>query len=538
MYRQLSGLIILGVGALTPTGTALAGGPDQRGLTVSVAAVEAHLRFLADDLLEGRGIGTRGGRLATAYVEAVFRGAGLKPAFGTSFVQAVPLIACAIDPAASLRATHGPTSRTFGFGDEFVVTNFSLATGSWKGRPLFMGYGITAPEWSWDDYHGTDVRGRLLVALANEPGRDDPTLFQGPALTAYGRWISKMEEAARRGAVGLLLVHTDRDAGYTWDVVRSHKVGEAFHLADEPVLLPLQGWLSEGTARELLRLAGLDLDDLRARAESRSFKPVEVGAEIELHSRHATRQVEGRNVVAILPGADPTLSARTIVLSAHHDHLGIVEEGATRSIFNGAVDNGSAMAVLLALAQTYGARPQPPRATLVFASVDGEEEGFLGSRYLAAHPPFSLGQTLADITFEMSNVWGPTRDFVALGAEQSSLEDLLKGVLARRGLSISPDPAPDQGFFFRSDQYSFARAGVPAIWLDGGTDYVGHEPGWGATVRADYRQHDYHRPTDTVRPDWDLRGLVQLAEVASELVSAIEDAGHVDWRKDAVRGPR
>ena len=257
---------------------------------------------------------------------------------------------------------------------------------------------------------------------------------------------------------------------------------------------------------------------------------------MSLSSRLQTRAVDGRNVVAVLPGSDPGLRDQAIVLSAHHDHLGVGRAVNGDSIYNGAVDNGSALAVLLALAQAYGAHPESARTTLVFAAVDAEEEGLLGSAFLAAHRPGAMAHAVADVTFEMANVWGRTRDMIALGAEQSSLEDLLRGVLARRGLTLSSDPVPEQGYFFRSDQYSFARSGIPGIWLDCGTDVVGRPPGWGATVHEAYRQHDYHHPSDEFRPDWDLSGLVQIGEVTADLIAAIETAGGVTWKAGMAPG--
>lgn len=504
---------------------------DTSALTVSKQTVEAHLRFLSDDLLEGRGIGTRGGRLATAYIEAAFRAAGLRPAFGERYSQTVPLVSCTVDSTATLHITASQGARVLCFGEDLVVTNFGFPDGIWEGRLLFVGYGVSAREWSWDDYADTDVRGRVLVALANEPGRDDPALFRGAALTEHGRWSRKMEEAARRGALGMLLLHTDRDAGYGWDVVRAGRLGEGFRLADDDLALPLQGWIAEAPAREILRLAGLDMDRLRSHAEQRGAKPIEIPVRVELQSRFAARPVQGANIVGIVPGADPALRAKAIVLTAHHDHLGVQTVGDNRFIYNGAVDNGAALAVLLALAQAYGAHPELARATLVFAAVDAEEQGLLGSRYLTQHPPHPIESTLADINFEMSNVWGRTRDLQAIGAEQSTLEELVRTVAARRGLTVTPDPTPEQGFAFRSDQYSFVKVGVPAVWLDGGMDLVGREPGTGARLRAEYRRNDYHRPTDTFRPDWDLAGLVQLAEVAADLVSAIETTGRVEWKQ-------
>jgi hypothetical protein len=321
-------------------------------------------------------------------------------------------------------------------------------------------------------------------------------------------------------------VHTADNAGYGWDVVRTAWAGEAFRLADDPLVLPLAGWLQERRARALLAAGGLDLDDLRRRSERPDFAPVEVPVEVSVTVARSTRSVEGANVVGVLPGRSPM----AVLLSAHFDHFGIAREVDGDAIYNGAVDNGTALATLLALAQAHGRTPRESRPTLVFAAVDAEEEGLLGSAAYTRRPAVPLPDTLAAINFEMSNAWGRTRDVLAIGAEHSSLGQLLAAVLARAGLHLATDPVPEQGYFFRSDQYAFAQAGVPAIWVDGGTDYEGRPPGWGDRVRRAYRESDYHRPSDEVKPEFDLAGLAQLAEVTSALIAEIAARGRVDWR--------
>jgi Zn-dependent M28 family amino/carboxypeptidase len=498
--------------------------PPNR-LAFPTAAFDAHLRFLADDLLEGRAIGSRGGRLAASYVEAIFRAAGLEPGYPDGFRQPVAMNAFAPDPRASLAYRVAGTDVALAPGDDFIANNLGLQEGRLGARPLFVGYAIDAPREGWNDFNDVAVAGRLLIALVNEPGRDDPARFRGRALTAHGRWRTKLEEAARRGAAGMLLVHTDADAGYTWEVVRNSWSGASFVLADEPHVLPLAGWLREERARALLAAAGLDLDDLRRRAERPDFVPVEVPLEVRVSAARSVRPVEGANVVGVLPGRSPM----AVLLSAHYDHFGIAREVGGDAIYNGAVDNGTALATLLALAQAYGRVPRESRPTLVFAAVDAEEEGMLGSTAYTRRPAVPLPNTLAAINFEMSNAWGRTRDVIAIGAQHSSLGELLGAVLARSGLRLAPEPVPEQGYFFRSDQYAFAQAGVPAIWLDGGTDYEGRPAGWGEAVRKAYRDNDYHRPSDEVKPEFDLSGLAQLAELTSALIAEIAARGRVDW---------
>ncbi len=489
---------------------------------------EAHLRFLADDLLEGRGIGTRGGRFAAAYVESVFRTAGLQPGTRGGFLQKVPMEAFAPDPQASITLERGDARAQLSTGDDFAVVNCGLPGGVLSTEPLFVGYAISAREEDWDDYKDTDVRGRLLVALVNEPGRDDSTRFRGRALTLHGRWRTKLEEAARRGAAGMLLIHTDADAGYSWDVARSTATKRTLALADDPVRLPVGGWIREAAARQLLRMAGQDLDELRRLAEQRSFQPVRLPVSVRIASRLSRSPLAGTNVVGVLPGAGPD----AIVLTAHLDHLGIGRAVDGDSIYNGAVDNGTALAVLLGLAQGFARAGSASHPTLVFVAADAEEEGLLGSLYQVRHPAVPLERTLAALNFEMSNPWGLTRDVLLIGAPFAAFARALAPVLGPRGMRVSRDPAPEQGFMFRSDQLAWAQAGVPAAWIDGGTDYVGRPAGWGEAKRAEYRARTYHRPTDDVRADFDYSGLAQLAEISAALVQRIGAGGTAAWKTD------
>lgn len=489
------------------------------------AAFEAHVRFLASDLLEGRGIGTRGGQLAVAYIEAVFRAAGLAPAWGGSFRQPVPMIAHAGDPAARLEAEVGRVRVRLRPGEDFVALNYGLDGSGVSSELVFVGYGISAPDQGWDDYAGADVRGKLLLAFVNEPGREDPARFGGRALTIHGRWTHKLAVAARHGAAGLLLVHNDLDAGYGWHIPAGSLAREKYTLADESLVLPCAGWIAEPALRKLLGAAGLRLEDLRAAAEQPGHTAHALPIRVTLNARRSTRSVTGHNVVGVLRGKRPG----AVVLSAHHDHLGIGPAAGEDRIYNGAVDNGTALGVLLTLAQGLAPLPPSSRPTLVFAAVDAEEEGLLGSTYYTRHPAIPLANTLATINFEMTNPWGRTRDVVAIGGELSELGDLLSRVAARRGLRMTPDSAPEQGMFFRSDQFAFARAGIPAIYLDGGLDYEGRPPGWGEARRARYRLEGYHRPADEVGEDWDWRGLQQLAEITVDLIEEIGAAGHVAW---------
>jgi Zn-dependent M28 family amino/carboxypeptidase len=526
-HRRLVAVSIL-VAALAWAGSAASAQQRRPGPTLDTATFEAHTRFLASDLLEGRGVGTRGGLLAAAYIEAVFRAAGLPPGGAGGFLQPVPMEAFAPDPEGTITVSRGDARARFVAGEDFAIVNSGEASGTLRAEPLFVGYAITAPEERWDDFKGVDVRGRLLVAFVNEPGRDDPALFRGRELTIHGRWRTKLEDAARRGATGMLLIHTDADAGYAWTVARATATKPTMGLAGDPGRPLMAGWIREAPARGLLRLAGFDLDSLRRQAEQRSFRPVELPVTVEIASRLSRRAVAGNNVVGVLPGA----GASAVVLMAHYDHLGIGRAVNGDSIYNGAIDNGTAVATLLALAQAYARTPWASHPTLVFLAVDAEEDGLLGSLYHTLHPAVPLERTLATINLEMSNPWGRTRDLLVIGSPFAGFSTLLGRILAPRGMRVVRDPVPDQGYMFRSDQLAWLLAGVPAAWIDGGFDYVGRPVGWGDAKRAEYRAQTYHTPSDEVRADFDYAGLAQLAEITAALVREIGAGGANGWRSD------
>jgi Zn-dependent M28 family amino/carboxypeptidase len=512
-----------------PAGPARAEGGEA---PVSPSELGAHVRFLADDLLEGRGPGTRGDRLTQAYVEAVFRANGLSPAFGGSFRQEVPFRLVTPDPRTSL-AFSGAVGNVPGgrFGDDFVL-GFPRpeAAGRVSADVVFAGYGIVAKEWGWDDFKGTDVKGKVLVLLAGEPGGDDPALFAGKALTHHGRWRTKLEVAAQRGAAGVLFVFTREGAGYGWEVVRN---GWTRPVAYDPAkaLLSLEGWLSEALATQVARAAGVAHGELRAAANRPDFRPVPLPVKVEALGVPKYETVVSGNVAGLVRGTGPAETAQVVVVSAHHDHLGVGTTEDGDGIYNGAMDNGSALAVLLALSRKIGARAGELPVDVLFLAAAAEEAGLLGSERFAAEPPVPLSRIAANLNLEMSAVWGPARDVVAIGASQSALGEVVEAVAKREGLRVAPEPAPEQGFFYRSDQYSFARAGVPGVWLDLGDDLVGVPAGTGLARREEYRAERYHRPRDEFDPSWELTGTAQLArfvELAIEEIGA--RGGKVPWR--------
>jgi Zn-dependent M28 family amino/carboxypeptidase len=492
----------------------------------SARAMDAHLRYLADDLLEGRGPGTRGGMLAAKYIAAQFGAMGLEPAGPEkSFFQPVALVG--MKPQPSFSWGTGAAARALTYGDDFVA---------WAERPdsavavagaavLFVGYGIQSPEWQWDDYKGIDTRGKVLLMLVNDPGLQDSMIFNGRALTYYGRWTYKLEQGARMGAAGVILIHTAPSATYPWSVVKGSWSVEQFKI-DQPQSpsLTLAGWVTEGAARSALAAAGFDLDSLIHAAARRDFRPVDTGLKADLSVKSALRHIESANVVARLPGSDPALSQQVVLLSAHWDHKGIGPVVNGDSIYNGAEDNASGVAAMLATAEALTrVRPRPKR-TLLFIATTAEESGLLGSETYAEHPLVPLAQTAAILNIDGANVRGRTRDIAALGLERSSLGAAFRRAAAAEGLTATGDPDASKGSFFRSDHFPLARAGVPGLSFAAGVDFVGRPAGWGREQNERYNSERYHQPSDEYSPDFTYEGMVQEARVMMRVAIAVADA--------------
>ena len=520
-------LLLLSVFASAPA-------PGIEGVpAVTPSELGAHLRFLASDLLEGRAPGTRGDLLTQAYIEASFRVSGLEPAFGQAYRQDVPIRLVTPDPKTTLEFVGAAGNASAGrFGDDFVI-GFPRpeSAGRVVADVVFGGFGIEAKEWSWDDYKGADVKGKVLVLLAGEPGGDDPALFAGKTLTHHGRWRTKLEVAARHGAAGVLFVYTREGAGYGWEVVRNGWTRPVAYAPSNGGLV-LEGWLSENAAAQAARAAGLQHGELRAAANRRDFRPQPLALRVDARGLAKYENVVSGNVAGIVRGKGPAGTAPVVVLSAHHDHLGIGTPENGDSVYNGAMDNGSALAILLGLARRLGARAGELPVDLLFVAPAAEEAGLLGSERFVKESPVPLSRMAACLNLEMSAVWGPARDLVAIGASESALGAVVEAVAKREGLGVSPEPAPDQGFFYRSDQYSFARAGVPGIWIDLGDDLVGTPAGTGLARREEYRAKRYHHPQDEFDPAWELTGTAQLARVVELLVEEIgARGGKIPWKE-------
>jgi Zn-dependent M28 family amino/carboxypeptidase len=407
-----------------------------------------------------------------------------------------------------------------------------------RGELVFVGYGATAPEYKWDDFKGVDVAGKILLILVNDPPAtpDEPTLFGGNAMVYYGRWTYKYEEAERRGAVGALIVHTTERAGYPWHTVVSSWDRETRMLVRDssaPKPLGVRGWITDSAASALLAHAGLDMGRLRAQAASRDFRPVATGITLDIGFPSRVEHVQSENVVGIVRGRDPAVDKQCVVFTAHWDHLGVGPAVNGDSIYHGAEDNASGVADVLAMARAAASAPRP-RRSLLFVFVTAEESGLLGSAYFAQHPIVPIGDIVADLNIDGGNVLGRVRDITALGERKSALGPTFARYLGARALRIAPEDHPEQGHFYRSDHFSFAKAGVPSLSIGAGNDYVGRPSGWGKEREEDYTAHRYHQPSDKYDPTWDLRGAAQLATLVLGFGTELADARALPaWNPDA-----
>ena len=503
---------------------------------INEPTLRAHIKFLADDLLEGRGTGARGGELAAKYIAAQLEALGLKGA-GTngSYFQPVSLVGVKADPHTMLTVSGSKGTESFKFPDDFVAfTGAQTEEVDVDTDLVFVGYGISAPEQRWNDYKGdaSDYRGKILVMLVNDPPATaaEPNLFGAKTLTYYGRWTYKYEEAARRGAAGVILLHTDESAGYPWSVVRTSNGSWRFDIArsndDSSPFLQFRSWMTDDSAQRLMRLAGQDLDALRRQAATRDFQPVKLGLKGKLKLKSEVTRVAAPNVVGLLAGSDPKLRDEYVVYSAHWDHLGVGEPDKNGdTIYNGALDNATGVASVLAIAEALTKLPpaQRPKRSSLFLFPTAEEQGLLGAEWYSQHPVVPIEKTAADVNLDSMNVLGLTNDFIPLGAERSSLKAIVAAVASERHMRVSPDARPEQGSFYRSDHFPFAKVGVPSISLKEGNDFVGRPPGWGEQQFRAYNTAHYHQPSDEYRDSWDFRGMIQEAEIALAIGRRIAD---------------
>ena len=493
--------------------TAPAKVPEQALAAIDTATIMTHIRVLAADSLEGRGPGTQGEERTVRYLESQFRAIGLKPGNPDgSYIQKVPLVGITPQGSPALTFAKGGKQQSLKWRDDFVAWTKHVApeAGLDRSEIVFVGYGVEAPEFNWDDYKGLDLSGKTLLMLVNDPPLADSTQFGGKAMTYYGRWTYKYEQGMKHHAAGVLLIHETGPAGYPFAVVQG-KTGEQFDLVTQDKNLgrsSIEGWITLDRARQLLAMAGQNFDSLKARAATREFKPVPLGVTASVTIRNGLRTVDSRNVVAKLEGSDAKLKDEYVVYTAHWDHFGIGTPINGDSIYNGALDNASGTAGLVTLAKAYAAMPQPPRRSILFVSVTAEEQGLLGSQYYSVAPLYPLAKTLAAINMDGLNVAGKTRDLVVVGLGASELDDYARAAAAEQGRVLVPDAEPEKGFYYRSDHFNFAKQGVTAFDPESGIDVIGKPAGYGMQKREEYTANDYHKPSDQIKPDWDLSGAV------------------------------
>ena len=496
--------------------------PDAALRSFSADRLLGHIRTLSSDEFEGRGPGSKGEQLTIKYLEDQYRSSGLEPGNpdGT-YLQSVPLVGITPDKGMKLTLTgHGRTLEPK-FQDDYVAWSKRVTdTSSIDADLVFVGYGVEAPEFQWDDFKGVDVKGKVIVVLINDPpvpdpsdpAKLDPKTFGGTAMTYYGRWTYKFEKAAQMGAAGCIIIHQTERAGYPWEVVRNSWSGTQFDLAtpDKNMgRLAVESWITSDFATQLFRLAGQDLDKLMQAAARRDFKPVALGLHEKLTIHNSLQTIDSHNVIAKITGSDPQLKNTYVIYTAHWDHFGIGPEVNGDKIYHGAVDNASGSAALLEMARAYKQLPTPASRTILFLSVTGEEQGLLGSQYYAEHPLYPLAHTAADINMDGMNVHGLTRDIVQIGRGASTLDEIIEAVAKEQGRVVKTDPEPEKGFYYRSDHFEFAKRGVPAFDPDEGVDFIGKPAGWGLEARRKYTAENYHKPSDKIKPDWDLSGAVQ-----------------------------
>jgi Zn-dependent M28 family amino/carboxypeptidase len=484
-------------------------------------------RFSADEF-EGRGPATPADEKARAYLVQQLQQIGFAPGGpDQGWQQAFDVVGVTSKLPTQWTFKHGNKSASFKWWDQYIGSSgVQQEHVAFKNAEVvFVGYGIQAPEFGWDDFKGQDLKGKVLLMLNNDPDWD-PALFAGKTRLYYGRWVYKFESAARQGAVGAIIIHTTPSAGYPFQVVQTSWSGEQVELpAESEPRLQLRSWLTEDAAKQLVALSGNDLDKLVESAKSQDFKPVSLGVTTGMDFKTSLKRSTTANVYGVLKGSDPQLASEYVIYSAHHDHLGIGEPDANGDrIYNGAMDNASGVAEVLAIGKAYKALPTPPKRSIMLLFVAAEEQGLLGSSYFATHPTMQVGRIAANINYDSGNIWGRTTDVTYIGKGKSSLDEIVDAVAAIQQRVVKPDQFPDRGSFYRSDQFNFAKVGVPALYVGSGTEFIGKPAGWGVQQREHYEATAYHQPSDEIRPDWKFDGMVEDAQLGFWAGVAIANA--------------
>ena len=478
---------------------------------ISAGTLLAEIETLASDAFEGRAPGSPGEERTVAWLTERFTALGLAPGNpdGT-WVQDVPLVGIKPLPGNGLEISDGEQTRTLEPGADYVAATRHVvdSVAVDDAEFVFVGYGARAPEYDWDDFGATDLSGKVLLFLVNDPPLDD--IFGGPAMTYYGRWTYKHEMAAELSAAGSLVIHETGPAGYPWEVVGATPYGESFDLAAEDDNLgraTFEGWVQQATAETLFEMAGLDFEAAKQQAAQRGFEPIALGVTATLEFRNDIRRIDSRNVVAMIEGAEAP--DEVVIYVAHWDHLGRDDSLDGDRIFNGAADNATGTAGLIELARAFSQAARLPRRSVLFLAVTAEEQGLLGSLHYARNPLYPAGQTVAALNMDVLNPWGRTRDLTIVGMGQSQLDVVAAEIAAQLGRTLAPDPEPEKGFYYRSDHFSFAKVGIPAFYADPGVEYIDKPEGYGLQKRMEYTANDYHKVSDEVKPDWDLAGAVE-----------------------------
>lgn len=483
-------------------------------------AILEHIKTLASDRFEGRAPGSDGERITIDYLRDCCLGLGLAPAGEDGYFQKVPVIGIKSKPSVTFHA--GSSSLAPGFPEQFVAMSRSRqGTIDIANAPVvFAGYGIEAPEYGWNDYKDTDVRGKVVIVLIGQPGRpdrEDPdrldeSFFRGRALTYYGRWTYKYEKASEKGAAAVLIVHESEPAGYGYDVVKASWSGENFDLGRIDKRVQAEGWLSLESAEKLFAMSGRSYKDLKKSAGESNFEPVDLGTTADISVINEIREFDSHNVLAVITGEDPDLAKECIVYSAHWDHFGKKERNGNVEIYSGALDNGSGVAMVLEIGRRFMSRR--PRRSILLLFTTLEESGLIGSQYYIQHPVFPLEQTVAVINLDVMNLWGATREVISIAHGHSTLDENLRVRAAEQDRIVIPDVEPEKGYFYRSDHLPFLQSGVPALFfLNPGSAYTGKDPDYAARKKSDYISNDYHKPSDKVKDDWDMAGAVEDVEL-------------------------
>jgi len=536
----------VGLGALHGCKTSSLTMSDARE-SITAGELLQHIKVISADTFEGRAPATKGEELTVAYLTEQFRRVGTKPGNpdGT-YVQRVPLVgSTATDVKAEFRLKDRRLPLAFPTETTVWTKRFVPEINVAESELVFVGYGVVAPEYGWDDFKDVDVRGKTIVMLVNDPAIPDPRnpavldekMFKGRAMTYYGRWTYKFEIAAEKGAAAAIIVHETGPAGYPWAVVQGSNSRENFDLeaADKNMgRVAVEGWITLDRAKELFAASGRSFDEMKRAALAREFKPVPLGGTASFSFKNRMREVVSQNVVAKVEGSDPRLKDECVIYTAHWDHLGRDATLPGDQIFNGARDNATGIAALLELAEAFAAMKTPPKRTMLFLAVTAEEKGLLGAKYYARHPLYPLDHTLANINMDNMNAYGRTRDVTVIGFGQTTLDDTLRELAAGRGRVLTPDSEPETGRYFRSDHFEFAKRGVPGLYTQGGTDFIGKPADFGRRKNYEYTANHYHKVSDEIRPDWELRGQAEDTQLLFEVGWAVANAARwPEWKPDS-----